>query len=179
LAEEGILPYLTAITYALIPKTKQPSIAEVMDGTWKREILANHPDLAEEGYDEFPLTVLIVNGGYEGSGNKGYRENSKVRIDAYNHFSTATGPITIKYPHYLNPKGTEIETREKVVQPLLDPEVTYEVDTSPGYYNVYQRYPNKIQILPKYYYLNENGIQNYDTSIQTFGGKSVHENIKF
>lgn len=115
LEEPGILGFLSAISYAIIPKDGNPSMAEVMDGTFHRkmEALANDPTVSsstdfqtfQSTYDlEFPLTVLLVNGGPECDQNTsiknsslltadqkqaqmaGNNNNTKMRVEAYNYF---------------------------------------------------------------------------------------------
>jgi hypothetical protein len=171
LVEKDILPYLTAITYTLIPKSGNPSIAEVMDGSWSHKL--NASGAVEDFiaiYDRpFPLTVLIVNGGPECNGHKEDWSvaNSKTRIDGYNYFSTA--------------------------DVLLDPKITYEVETGDNYYKVDKLKTETINqakaehnyqpLFKRYYYYKfddseKKPVKDWDTGVQIFGGKAVHDNIK-
>gem|GEM_PF-4832204 len=97
--EPGIMAFLSGLVYAMQPKDSNPSIFEVMDGTFHRKLaeLAANPATAADPafqafvatYDqEFPLTVLLVNGGPECNGNKDNKNNTKIRIAAYNDFVT-------------------------------------------------------------------------------------------
>ena len=180
LVEEGILPFLTAISYSLIPKSSQPSLAEVMDGSWQKQLNeSNAPEEFKDRYNrDFPVTVLLVNGGPEcgppiGSAEKRSEKdiamgkaNTKTRIDAYNYFSTS--------------------------DELLDPDVKYSVDTSKGYDLCMEMRPAEInqanssdeykRLFRKNYYYGPNWekkiILNYpDNGIQMFGGQAVKDNI--
>ncbi len=97
--EPGIMAFLSGLVYAMQPKDSNPSIFEVMDGTFHRKLaeLAADPATAADPafqtfvatYDqEFPLTVLLVNGGPECNGNPANKNNTKIRIAAYNYFVT-------------------------------------------------------------------------------------------
>ena len=179
LVEKDILPFLTAITYSLIPKSGNPSIAEVMDGSWSHRWNASTaPYDTKNTYDrDFPLTVLIVNGGPECNGHRtdtpnqtpeekeasiNSVANSKTRIDGYNYFSTS--------------------------DTLLDPEITYEVETGNGYYEVdklkintinYGNKPYNTLFKRHYYYdFKNDSVCGWDTDIQIFGGKPVHDSFK-
>ena len=182
LVEKDILPFLTAITYTLIPKSKNPSIAEIMDGSWSHKWSASEaPESDKKIYNrDFPLTVLIVNGGPECNGhidigdeNAHTKEeinsiksvaNSKTRIDGYEYFSTGSD--------------------------LLDPNVTYEIEEGPDYYKVDQLKANYIntgnpskeqeyrRLFERHYYYLNGSVINYDEGIQIFGGKAVDDNLK-
>ena len=99
--QPGVMAFLGGLTYALIPKDGNPSIAEVMDGSFSRkldEATSSGGSVAgtfKKTYDlEFPLTILLVNGGPECNGNKNIpaaniplnNNNTKIRLEAYNYF---------------------------------------------------------------------------------------------
>ncbi len=97
--EPGVMGFLSGLIYALLPKDSNPSIVEVMDGTFHRKLqaLSSDPTVAANPdyqsfvatYDlEFPLTILLVNGGPECSGQTkpANNNNTKIRIEAYNYF---------------------------------------------------------------------------------------------
>lgn len=97
--EPGVMGYLSGLVYAMLPKDSNPSIFEVLDGSFHRKLSALASDSAIASnpayqsfvatYDrEFPLTVLLVNGGPECNGNPANISNTKVRIAAYNYFVT-------------------------------------------------------------------------------------------
>lgn len=99
--EPGVMAFLSGLVYAMLPKDSNPSIFEVMDGSFHRKLqqLAQDPSVAANPdfqqfvgtYDrEFPLTVLLVNGGPECNGNPANTNNTKIRIAAYNYFVTTT-----------------------------------------------------------------------------------------
>ena len=153
-----------------------------MDGSWQKKL--NESKAPEEFISrynrDFPVTVLLVNGGPEcGTPISGVDErteeniamgkaNTKTRIDAYNYFSTS--------------------------EKLLDPHVTYSVDTSEGYDSCMEMRPGEInqadstdeykRLFRKEYYYGPNWenkiILNYpDNGIQMFGGQAVKDNIKW
>ncbi len=168
LVEESVLPFLTSIAYMLIPKSGNPSLAEVMDGSWSEALHNAAPADFKKIYDrDFPLTVLLVNGGPECNGKTDIPSvnRSRYRIDAYNKFSTDGA--------------------------LLDPTVDYKVENEPAneYYKVDKLKtetinfgPNKWNTLfarPYYYNGKKDGVVSWDTNIQIFGGKSVMDNIIF
>lgn len=79
---DNILPYLSSIVYAIQPKNGRPSIAEVMDGSFKKYAQGNAATYAKMG---FPFTVALVNGGPECKGQN--HENTQTRIRAFRYFS--------------------------------------------------------------------------------------------
>lgn len=97
--EPGVMAFLSGLVYALQPKDSNPSIVEILDGTFHRKLeeLAADPAIGQNPefqafkatYDqEFPLTVLMVNGGPECNGNPANKNSTKIRIAAYNYFVT-------------------------------------------------------------------------------------------
>lgn len=99
--EPGLMGFLSGLYYSIQPKESNPSILEIMDGTFHRKLeeLALDPAIGQDPeflsfkqtYDqEFPLTVLLVNGGPECNGNPNLvtKNNTKIRIAAYNYFVT-------------------------------------------------------------------------------------------
>lgn len=103
--EPGVMAFLSGLVYAMLPKDSNPSIFEVMDGSFHRQLqqLAQDPSVAANPdyqqfvgtYDqEFPLTVLLVNGGPECNGNPANTNNTKIRIAAYNYFVTTTNLLS-------------------------------------------------------------------------------------
>ncbi|MEI6036235.1 MAG: chitinase, partial [Verrucomicrobiae bacterium] len=116
LEEPGVMGFLSGLVYAMLPKDGNPSIVEVMDGTYHRKLeefsktYGKDPGFEKfrETYDlEFPLTILLVNGGPECDGNRSINKivvpkemteaqkdalrdtinnNTKIRIEAYNYF---------------------------------------------------------------------------------------------
>jgi len=101
--EPGVMGFLSGLIYALLPKDSNPSIVEVMDGTFHRRLQALSSDptvAANEDYQgfvatydlEFPLTILLVNGGPECSGQTDPKNNNntKIRLEAYNYFVRST-----------------------------------------------------------------------------------------
>ena len=117
--EPGVMGFLSGLVYAMIPKDSNPSIFEVMDGTFHSRLQALSANSTISGnstfndfkstYDlEFPLTVLLVNGGPECDMNAGIdanpdltpaqkqdlknsiNNNTKIRVEAYNYFVLTT-----------------------------------------------------------------------------------------
>ncbi|OGV18753.1 MAG: hypothetical protein A2X47_01000 [Lentisphaerae bacterium GWF2_38_69] len=164
--EQNLLPFLTAITYALIPKSGNPSLAEVMDGSWSKKLnQSKAPNEFKKIYDrDFPLTVLLVNGGPECDGHTDQDsvDRSKYRIDAYNKFST---------------DGNLLD--DKVIYPVEDK------STNLNYYKVDQLKPSKINngetdyqsLFRRPYYYSKDGVVEWDSGIQIFGGKAVRDQI--
>ena len=183
--EENILGFLTAIAYTLTPKSSQPSLAEVMDGSWHERLTASNPP--NDFYDiydrEFPLTVLLVNGDPECGGphkinitnDKDERapkdielgkKNTKVRIDAYNYFSTEDALLD-EHIHYYTETGDGYDSC---------------MEMRPGFINDIRPQSNswdKLFMRPYYFcfeapdWRGGYGPVSWDTGIQVFGGKVV------
>lgn len=162
---ESCLAFLTAITYAMIPKSGLPSLVEVMDGTWHDKVNDPEQDAPEEflkTYDrDFPLTVLLVNGGPEANGSCKNAGNSQIRIDSYNYLSTS--------------------------EDLLDPDVQYPIETGEGYNSVFylmkdtinnprsEHSYHKLFFRPYYYNPEDKRVVAWDTNILVYGGVGLKE----
>lgn len=83
-AGDNILPYLSALVYAVQPKNGRPSIAEVMDGNFKKSAQGTAASYAKLG---FPFTIALVNGGPECKGTN--YENTRTRLRSFKYFSQA------------------------------------------------------------------------------------------
>lgn len=85
-AGDNILPYLSALVYAVQPKNGRPSIAEVMDGNFKKYAQGTAAGYAKLG---FPFTIALVNGGPECNGDPDTLLNTQTRLRAFRYFSQA------------------------------------------------------------------------------------------
>ena len=85
-AGDNILPYLSAMVYAVQPKNGRPSIAEVMDGNFKKSAQGLAASYAKLG---FPFTVALVNGGVECIGDASVLANTQTRLRSFRYFSQA------------------------------------------------------------------------------------------
>ncbi len=166
--EPSCLGFLTALLYTLMPKAGLPSCAEIMDGTWQQ--LLNDPKTksdnatAVETYNrDFPITVILVNGGPEGYGVTDPKivANSKVRIDSYNGFST-TGP--------------------KATGPLLDPAIEYEVEDNSSVIDLNYKCLGRAlnegvydQCFIRKTYYDKGNIVSWDSGLQIFGGSALEK----
>lgn len=90
-AGDNILPYLSAIVYAVQPKNGRPSIAEVMDGSFKKYAQGTSVAYAKLG---FPFTIALVNGGPECNGNPKTLANTQTRLRSFRYFSEAGNLFT-------------------------------------------------------------------------------------
>lgn len=88
-AGDNILPYLSALVYAVQPKNGRPSIAEVMDGNFKKSAQGAAANYAKLG---FPFTIALVNGGPECKGTN--YENTRTRLRSFKYFSQAGNLFT-------------------------------------------------------------------------------------
>lgn len=168
--EENVLPFLTAIAYALLPKSSNPSIAEIMDGTWSQKLHdSNAPSSFRETYDrDFPLTVLIVNGGPECNGHTDSDsvDKSKYRIDAYNYFSKDNALLKASVTY-------EIEDASKNVDYYKVDKLMADVINNIASPDEYKK------LFKRPYYYSSDGVVSWDSGIQIFGGKAVKDNIVF
>jgi len=86
---DNILPYLSSIVYAVQQKNGRPSIAEVMDGSFKKYAQGTSIAYAKLG---FPFTIALVNGGPECKGEN--YENTQTRLRSFRYFSEAGNLFT-------------------------------------------------------------------------------------
>jgi Chitinase class I len=162
--EPCCLAFLTAIAYALIPKESNPSIAEVMDGSWHMRLNGpanNTTPQFVQTYDRgFPLTVLIVNGGPEGNHNTKNLGNAKVPIDAYNYFSTDEKLLDTSVKYAVKNSGEGYDS-------ILDMEINTINDIKSN--NAWQK------MFARPYYYSAEGVHTWSSDIQIFGGAGVKD----
>ena len=147
----NFLPYLSALVYSLQPKNGNPSIAEIMDGSYSLRASGIAKTYASKG---FPFTVAIVNGGPECGNNTANLDNTKTRLRAFRYYSHSGN---------LFPQGFRLTSDEQTAEQCND--INYKdssiVDAGAR---------------PYYFEPSKNcKLVNYDTSYPIFGGKSLAE----
>lgn len=182
---ENILPYLTAIAYTLLPKDSRPSIIEVVDGSFMRDIKNSSLDNADKKYLEdnyavgFPMTIALVNGGPECAqfesqphnpinknnvipANTSTIPNTNNRMKAYQDFAKSGVLFT---------RGFTLNKHEATLA------------TADGKYGACSEIkyndPRVFDVSQRYYYININsdrkpcGVVKWATGIPMFGGEAV------
>lgn len=147
---ENILPFLSAIVYAVQPKNGRPSIAEIMDGSFKLHAKGNALKYAEKG---FPFTIALVNGGPECKGKN--IENTQTRLRSFRQFAEA-GELFVS--------GFELTAEEKNAANCDD--IDY-MDTS------------ITDAAQRYYYVNQDNcsLVKWDSGYPIFGGEKFKQLI--
>ena len=156
LASDTILPWLTTLVYFVMPQSQYPTIAEVFDGQWARYLDNLHVDSAysvnKERYKkEFPVCVLLINGGIEcGDASivkesmsaeqkkrvKQANNNTAIRGSAYHHF---VGGIPIDGKELFDKSSPEYKkslTGEKVLETCLSISQTDSDPATKGIYSI-------------------------------------------
>ena len=147
----NFLPYLSALVYSLQPKNGNPSIAEIMDGSYLSRASGVAKTYASMG---FPFTIAIVNGGPECGNNTENLDNTKTRLRAFRYYSHSGN---------LFPQGFSLTSAEQSAEQCND--INYK-DTSIV----------DAGARPYYFEPTKNcKLVSYDTSYPIFGGKSLAE----
>jgi hypothetical protein len=152
LASDTILPWLTTLVYFIMPQSQYPTIAEVFDGQWERYLDTLNVGPNKEKYKiEFPVCVLLINGGIECGDaaivkenmtekqKKAIRQannNTAIRGSAYHHF---VGGIPIKGKVLFSDDSPEYKkslTGEEVFKACLSISQTDSVPASKGIYTI-------------------------------------------
>lgn len=98
LTSDSLITWLTTLVYFILPQSQYPTIAELFDGQWDRhlDMLTSQPEDFRNNYrKEFPVCVLLINGGIEcgsvgrenGEKYPSIANNTKIRGGAYYHFA--------------------------------------------------------------------------------------------
>ena len=157
--EERLLPFLTAIVYTVLPKDSRPSIIEVIDGSFRRDIELYSLDNVKKdvviGYDKgFSLTIALVNGGPECWINTSNIKITENRIAVYKKFARNNYLFDVGF----TPAPKELSGCS---------DINY---NDPSLFVVSRRYYN--------YDRQTNSVVNWSTGIPIFGGEQVYNIFK-
>ncbi|MBX9598819.1 MAG: chitinase [Burkholderiales bacterium] len=145
----NFLPYLSALVYSLQPKNGNPSIAEIMDGSYLARAAGTARNYAAMG---FPFTVAIVNGGPECGTNTANVANTQTRLRAFRYYAKRGN---------LFPQGFSLTNAELSAEQCND--INYK---DPSIVEAGKR--------PYYFEPTQNcKLVSYDTSYPIFGGKKL------